>query len=122
MIYQKPLEEADALAAVSAGEFPESIRASREHVAIVLIQDWCPQWTDLKMWLDNESASSSSDIEIDVHWLEYNRVSYGNEFMRFKESVLRNSLIPYVRYYKNGGLVGESNYVSGNRFLEFFSK
>ena len=121
MIYQKPLEEADALAAVSTGEFPVSLRISRDCVAIVLTQDWCPQWTDLKSWLDSESAASS-EFEIDVYWLEYNRVSYGDKFMRFKESVLGNSLIPYVRYYLKGDLVGESNYVSGSRFLEFFSR
>ena len=121
MIYQKPLEEADALAAISSGEFPETIRGASKYVAIILTQDWCPQWTDLKMWLDSESASSST-LDLEVYWLEYNRVAYGDKFMRFKESVLGNSLIPYVRYYSDGELVGESNYVSGSRFLEFFTK
>ena len=118
MVYQKQLTESDAREAIETGEFPQSVRESSENVAIVLTQDWCHQWSDMKAWLDGEPTP---EIDLDVYQLEYNRVPYGDEFMRFKESVLRNSLVPYVRYYRNGVLVGQSNYVSGKRFLGFFT-
>ena len=117
MIRQHGIDEESAREAIADGEFPEAMRTSRGLVAIVLTQDWCPQWTAMKRWLDEQEQTEAPEEEIDVYELEYNRASFGDEFMRFKEEVLGNRLIPYVRYYRNGELVGESNYLSGERFL-----
>lgn len=121
MITRRQLNESEARSAISSGEFSEAVRTSKQNVAVVLTQDWCPQWTSMKHYLEQLEESDHGDTpDIDVYELEYNRVSYGSEFMRFKETVLGNSLIPYVRYYHDGALVGESNYVGKDGFLSHF--
>ncbi len=118
-IQRRQLTESEAKSAITAGEFEESVRGSGANVAVILTQDWCPQWTGMSRWLDGDETAGA-DLEIDVYELEYNTVGYGDEFMRFKETVFGNALIPYVRYYRNGELVGESNYVSPKKFLSYF--
>jgi len=44
-------------------------------------------------------------------------VPWFEAFMEFKENIFNNREIPYVRYYKNGKLTGESNYVSLEGFV-----
>jgi hypothetical protein len=122
MITRRQLNEGEARHAIDHGDFAESVRSSKGHVAVVLTQDWCPQWTSMKRWLEDLEQSESADIpEIDVYELEYNRVGYGSEFMRFKETTFGNPLIPYVRYYRDGRFVADSNYVSKERFLSSFT-
>ena len=123
MIIRKQLTEADARTAITEGEFAESVRASGENVAIVLTQHWCPQWTAMQHWLGKlERKNRPEDLDVEVYELEYDKVDYGSEFMRFKESVFGNSLIPYVRYYHNGDLIGETNFVGADRFLGYFGQ
>ena len=121
MIHHHILEDADARSAIATGEFPERVRSSRANVAIILTQDWCHEWVDMKSWLESpQSSEAPEDAEIDVYSLEYNRASYGDEFMEFKESVLRNGLIPYVRYYRDGEYIDDSNYVGAASFMSHF--
>ncbi len=47
----------------------------------------------------------------------YNKVEYFHEFMKFKETKWNNGIIPYVRYYREGRLVHESNSVTREEFL-----
>lgn len=118
-IFRRSLTEQHARTAMAEGEFAAEVRNSRECVAIVLTQDWCPQWTAMRQWFSENGGAG--EPEIDVWELEYNREPYGGEFMHFKERELGNDLIPYVRYYRNGVLVGESNYVSRDQFISRFS-
>jgi hypothetical protein len=55
-----------------------------------------------------------------VFVLVYDAVDYFDRFRRFKEDVYGNHQVPYVRYYSDGRLVNETNYVSRRRFLKAF--
>ncbi|OHD65862.1 MAG: hypothetical protein A2176_03360 [Spirochaetes bacterium RBG_13_51_14] len=79
-----------------------------------MTQDWCPLWTAMKSWI------YSLEEGCGLYELIYNRVEYFNEFRRFKESKWGNGLIPYIRYYVDGKLVRESNYVTKDQFVNNF--
>ena len=103
------------------GDFGEDVRKGRRYVAVILTQDWCPQWPAMQRWMANlTDKGKPEDMEIDVYDIEYNRISFADEFMRFKETVLGNQLIPYVRYYVDGELVNETNFAMRDAFLKAF--
>ena len=115
------LTEDDAKRAIETGDFAKEIRASKTCVAIVLTQDWCPQWTSMKSWMKAlEAQNDASAFDLDIYELEYNRMPSFGAFMSFKENEFGNNLIPYVRYYRGGELIDESNYVSKEVFLQKF--
>jgi hypothetical protein len=121
MIRRLELTREQAEAAMSQGEFGEDVRDASRLVAVVLTQDWCGQWAAMDGYL-TEMGSRHPELELTVFLCEYNRVDYFQEFLNFKEQVLGNRLIPYVRYYREGSLVGQSNYVSERQFLSFFQE
>jgi len=107
----KTIVKDHALAAVRDGEFSDDIIRSAEKVAVILTQSWCPQWHAMKQY-----AVDFSDAEI--YSLEYDRTDYFDEFRQFKEEVMGNDQIPYVRYYTGGVLIAESNVVSEGIFRQ----
>jgi hypothetical protein len=100
---------------IDSSEIPSEIVNSAEKVAVVLTQDWCPQWLFMKRWL-----KKTEDHGIKTYYICYNKKSFYNEFMNVKESTFNNDLVPYVRYYSNGVLKDESNFVSEELFLSNF--
>jgi len=118
MINRRKITERQAREAIANGEFGEEVIASQKHVAIILTQSWCPQWVHLNRSL--ESLERQHKYEIDIYELEYDKTDYFDDFLQFKENTLRNDLVPYLRYYIDGKLVGETNYVSVNEFLSMF--
>jgi len=103
------------------GEFDRDVIAAAPNVAVLLSQDWCPQYSALEKHLnDLATRPEPGHPAVAVFELLYNLVDYFESFMRFKETSWRNYEIPYVRYYRDGKLVGESNYVGPERFLSFF--
>ena len=120
MLYNKELTEEQARAAIDAGEFTEPA-ATAENVAIVMTQDWCPDWIRMKVWLESwERKGKPAGGDVTVYRLIYNTVPFRKEFMAFKEQTLGNGNIPYIRYYRNGSFIGDSNGVSAAAFLERF--
>jgi hypothetical protein len=117
MIHRRELSREQAAAAMNAGEFDDGVRNASRQVAVVLTQDWCGQWAAMDEYL-GELDARHPELELVVFQLEYNRVDYFREFLRFKEEVLGNQLIPYVRYYRDGRLIGQSNFVSERQFLK----
>ena len=97
------------------GEFPADVIAAAANTAVVLTQDWCPQWTVMKRYLPGITEAA-------VFFIEYNREPRAGEYMRAKETIFGNELIPYVRYYRNGAFAGDSNFVFKDNFLDFFKK
>lgn len=121
MIERRSLTQAQAEQAMRSGEFGTDVIAAAPNVAVLLSQDWCSQYAALDRALDDLAARPEpGQPSVTVFELLYNRVDYYEAFMRFKESRWRNYEIPYVRYYRGGRLVGESNYVGPERFLDFF--
>lgn len=108
----RKLTEAECLAAVRDGDFDPALRSIAPATAIVLTQSWCPQWHMMRSWLGEES----SDPEVAVLWVEYDLEPFMEPFMAFKEEVLGNRLIPYVRYHRGGILVKTSNYIDRKGF------
>jgi hypothetical protein len=102
-----------AFHAIETGEFSADVIASNERVAVLLTQDWCSQWASMKGWI------YSLDRDFYLYELVYNLTPYFNEFRTFKENCWKNGQIPYVRYYRGGKLVAESNYVSREEFLGY---
>jgi len=100
-------------AAIATGEFASNIRGSALRTAIVLSQSWCPQW----LWMRSYLEGLALEPGIDIYWLEYDREPFFDSFIDFKENVLGNALIPYVRYYSQGLLVQSSNYIDRRGFL-----
>jgi hypothetical protein len=108
---RKQITRDQAFHAIETGEFGADVIASNERVAVLLTQDWCSQFAAMKEWV------YTLDRNFDLHELVYNQVSWFSEFRSFKEGRWKNGQIPYVRYYRDGKLVAESNYVSQEEFL-----
>lgn len=113
-MYRK-LTEAECREAMKHGEFSETITASKPFVVIVLTQSWCPQWAWMRSYLPKLADAPDTDI----FWLEYDQEPLYDEFLEFKEDHFGNREIPYVRYYRSGKLVKESNYIDKSGFLRF---
>jgi len=122
MINLKKITEEQAREAIRAGEFSKELISSAKYVALVLTQDWCPQWSAMIAWLESwEKKDKPQDVDVDVYTLVYNNTPLEREFLRFKETVLGNYEIPYVRYYIDGSFVDDSNYVSRGEFARRFT-
>jgi len=110
-----------ALAAIDEGEFPESI-IGRGNVAVVMTQNWCPDWFWMRHWLHKLSRSENATTpSIRVYVLIYNRKPYFADFMRHKERRFGNGLIPYVRCYKDGRYLRDSNQIRPDAFVSIFA-
>ena len=106
------LTDEQARDAIARGEFAPALVGAAPRTVMVLTQDWCPQWAAMKDWL----ADAADEAGVAVIVFEYNRSGVFEEFMRYKEDVWGNRQIPYLRYYREGVLVRESNYVSRDAF------
>lgn len=104
--------------AMSAGEFGAEVVGAAPSVAVILTQSWCPQWTMTRLWLDAALKEAGA-----VAWyVEYDREAFFDRFMAWKEDVLGNRTIPYIRYYADGKLSAESNFVSKAGFVARLGK
>lgn len=122
MTRRATITEEQARYAINHREMPEEVRNASGSVAVVLTQGWCPQWTKMKGYLrELEENGEPADRELTVFELVYDEVPYFDEFRDFKEAIWQNYQIPYVRYYSEGELVDESNYVPRAAFLSRLS-
>jgi hypothetical protein len=118
VLHWKTISDDEARRSIEKKEFPESILFSKDNVAVILTQGWCPQWGALKH--DLEAIASSAKPDIDAYVFIYDRSPLFADFLSFKESVLGNDRIPYVRYYRKGTYQTDSNYVGAEEFLKHF--
>jgi hypothetical protein len=113
MANKKEMSDEQVFTTIDNGDFPDEIKKSNKRVAIIMTQDWCPQWHTMRGWVFDVEAD-----DLDVYVLVYNKETWFDKFREFKESVLKNDLIPYVQYYVDGELQGKSNFVNKIIFLE----
>lgn len=99
---------------MTRGEFGADVAGAAGSVAVVLTQSWCPQWAWMRSYL--EGIPESPDRKI--FYLEYDREPLYEDFLAFKEDVLGNREIPYVRYYRDGRFSGDGNFVARDGFLK----
>lgn len=107
------LTTVDCEAAILAGEFPASVLNRAPRVALVLTQSWCPQWK----WMRNYLEELPPGDAYAVFFVEYDREAFFQPFMAFKEEHFLNREVPYVRYYQEGTLRRESNFIDRSGFL-----
>jgi glutaredoxin len=112
VMHLKKITRDQALHAIEAGEFGADVTAGNKRIAVLMTQDWCPQWKAMQAWLN------TLDVEFDLYELVYDQVEYFEDFKNFKETKWGNRQIPYVRYYLDGALAHESNYVEKEEFLK----
>ncbi|MFZ2782683.1 MAG: hypothetical protein WAZ99_07415 [Rectinemataceae bacterium] len=108
------LTETQCRTAIARGEFADETRKAAPHTAIVLSQSWCPQC----MWMRGYLDAIAAVPDVAIFWVEYDRESFFDDFREFKENVFGNFEIPYVRYYRDGILIRESNYVDKSGFAQ----
>ncbi len=103
------------------GEFGSEVVGKGDHVAVLLTQGWCPQWryfeSQIRTMIDN---GEPADRDIHLFEFVYDQVDFFHDFMRFKEKTFGNFSVPYIRYYNNGRLSDQSNYVTTQGFLGRF--
>jgi hypothetical protein len=109
----RKLSKEECLAAIGEGEFGAGVIGAARSVAVVLTQSWCPQWT----WMRSYLAALPPETEKGIFWVEYDLEDFFDPLMRFKERVFGNDQVPYVRYYRDGKLAAESNFIDKGGFL-----
>ena len=114
MINRNVIQKAQAIHAIANGEFESNLVSSKSKVVVILTQDWCPQWANMKSWI----YGLDIDEDIDIYELEYNKVDYFFDIMTFKEKEWKNDYVPYLRFYKEGVLFKETNYISEAEFTD----
>jgi len=107
-------DQLDAL--MSEGEFPESVRLAAPKVVVVMTQDWCGQWADMAAYLPDFAGEAA------IFTVEYNLLPDFERLMRFKEDVLGNQHVPYVRFYRDGKLVRQSNWLPRGSFASMLER
>jgi hypothetical protein len=113
MVAIKPISESQALECIENGEFGNEILKSAPSVVIVLTQSWCPQWVAMQSML-----GQFVEPGMDAWVFEYDQSDIFEKFMAFKETVLGNDQIPYLRYYRVGIFTGATNFVTKQVFVE----
>jgi hypothetical protein len=109
----RKLSKDECWEALRLGEFAPSLTGAAPSVAIVLTQSWCPQWA----WMRSYLSALPVGPEQEVFWVEYDLEEFFESFVRFKETTFGNDQVPYVRYYRNGALEAESNFIDRGGFL-----
>ncbi len=113
MIRNTSITKDQSLSAIKNGEFGRDVISSQNIVIVIMTQDWCPQWIDMKSWV----YSIQTDKNIDIYELVYNKTDYFYAFKNFKETRWKNFNIPYIRFYKNGSMYKQTNYISQSEFM-----
>lgn len=110
------LTEEELAATLATGEFPESVRRAAERVVVLMTQDWCPQWHDMARWLGDFADRAA------IFVLVYNTRPDFETIRSFKEEVFGNFEIPYLRTYKDGALIAETNWLPKNTFAALLTR
>ena len=122
MLKRQQLSRDDALYAIENGDFSASLLSAGPNVAVVMSQDWCSQWTAMRSWLKTmEKNIAGVNDDITVFEFVYNQIDIFHQFLDLKENSWGNRFVPYIRYYRGGELIGESNYISADDFVSRFS-
>ena len=123
MLTRKELNTEQARHIMEHGDVADSVKQDDQCVAVVLSQGWCPQSVSMNVWLNSMiKKGEPSDFNLTVYELNYDQLEFFAEFRTFKERHFNNYEIPYIRYYKNGQFVDESNYVPSRLFLKKFEQ
>ncbi len=112
------MTDAEMLETAEIQEIPKSLLDKSKNVIAIFTQDWCPDWHGLERdFKKNENYSEDIFVCIAI----YNQSTHSEKVMTFKETVWKNGFIPYVRCYKNGEFIKESNAMPFERIVRAFN-
>ncbi|MEM5947391.1 hypothetical protein WKV44_02430 [Spirochaetia bacterium 38H-sp] len=114
----REITEEEALNIIKNKELTDDL-LNNENTVFIATQQWCPQWSAMLKYLPDIVKNNDN---LAVLWFCYDTSSIFESFMVFKETVWKNALIPYVRYYRNKKLYAQSNYVSEHTFYDIINK
>ena len=112
VVVQK-MSDADAQYIIDHQDVSAEMRNTSHYVACIATQSWCHQWHAMRAYFD-------SDKDVVVWYYEYDLTDLFDPFREFKEQIWKNDQIPYIRYYRAGALVYESNYCLEKDFYDHF--
>ncbi|MEI0602686.1 hypothetical protein R4K55_00565 [Brachyspira alvinipulli] len=118
MITFKDIDEKEMQYIIDNNEVSDNIKKASENVLAIFTQDWCGDWKGLEREL--KANEEKSPIDITIFICMYNQSPLYEPFMNFKETVWNNGLIPYLRYYKNGSFVKDTNHLPFQRLIKAF--
>ena len=121
MITRITLSDKQAQKAIRDGDFSADVTRASDTVALILTQNWCPQWTFMNMSIMG-LKDGPEDIDITIFTYEYDRSPFFHDFMNFKETTYRNWEVPYVRLYKDGSFIGDGNAMPAGRMVNKLRK
>ena len=121
LIVYRALNEEDILHVIENKEFAAKLLNGTQQTVIILTQSWCGQWVQMQRWLTHLNEVSDQHSSLSVYYFEYDRSNIFDTFRLFKESYWNNHEVPYLRYYLQGNLITESNYVTQEQFFSAFS-
>ncbi len=122
MMHRSELTEDQIQHTIDTGELPDEVVKAHRFVAVVLTQGWCPQWKSMDTWLAAaEQSSEPQGYELSVPCFLYDKSPLFKKFRKFKEKTWGNHHVPYVRYYKDGQLFDETNYLPSREFFSRFA-
>jgi hypothetical protein len=121
MIKLKDLGPDEIEEAIRNKEFNSRIISSNKKVIVILSQDWCSQWSFMERYLKEMKDSEIKTDDYSFYIFIYNKSVHYDEFLNMKENDWSNREIPYLRYYQNGKLVKESNYVGKDTIIKFLN-
>jgi hypothetical protein len=98
------------------GEFPDAIRNVAERVVVILTQSWCSQWHDMQRYLPEFAPRAA------FFALEYDQHPWFERIMAYKEDVLGNREVPYLRAYWQGKLLLASNWLPRRTFAALLDR
>lgn len=107
----------EALAqAMETGDFPEEVTRAADKVVVIMTQDWCPDWHAMEPFLPEFQDKAAFFL------LVYNKHPQFKRIMAFKEDVLGNREIPYLRYYHQGQLIVATNQLPRGTFAAMLGR
>ena len=120
MITFKTIDDNEMKYIMENKEVSNDIKNTSEKVLAIFTQDWCGDWKGLNRELN--ANEQNSDIDLTVFICTYNESSLYEDFMNFKENEWKNELIPYLRYYKNGSFIKDTNHLPFQRIMNVFNQ
>lgn len=119
MLTIKHMTDDDLQYIIGNKDISEEIKKYSENVLTIFTQDWCKDWEMLNREIEKNLNTTQYDITIFLS--AYNHSKHFDNFRDFKETHWANNFIPYLRYYKNGELIKETNQLPLMRVLKTFN-
>ncbi|MCG8569515.1 MAG: thioredoxin family protein [Spirochaetes bacterium] len=108
--------------AIEHREFDQVLLQSHKQLVLILTQSWCSQWHYMEQWINELLKEDEPDLKnVKIMKYVYDQSPLFSDFLDLKEDQWNNRAIPYLRFYRNGKIITECNYIPKDRFLEILN-